>query len=135
MIPVSLDTIFCYLFNFCTALVASFLGSVCINLLSPLETRRKKLSSKIIVLKSICYGILVATAMCAVNDAFKIQYSLYMAISAFLGAGGDLIFSIFVNKNFVVKFIMHLLKNVKNIFLKSVSDALEDSEKEKKKKE
>lgn len=135
MIPVSLDTIFCYLFNFCTALVASFLGSVCINLLSPLETRKKKLATKIIVLKSICYGVLVAAAMCAVNDAFEIPYSLYMAISAFLGAGGDLIFSIFVNKNFVVKFIMHLLKNVKNIFLKSVSDALEDSENEKKKKE
>ena len=135
MIPVSLDTIFCYLFNFCTALVASFLGSVCINLLSPLETRKKKLATKIIILKSICYGVLIALCMCAANDAFEIRYSLHMAISAFLGSAGDLIFSIFVNKNFVVKFIINLLKNVKNIFLKSVSDALEDSENEKKKKE
>ena len=135
MIPVSFDTIFCYLFNFCTALVASFLGSVCINLLSPLETRKKKLSTKIILLKSICYGILVAVFMCAIYESFTMAYSLYMAISAFLGAGGDLIFSIFVNKNFVVKLIINLLKNVKNIFLKSVSDALEDSETNKKKKE
>ena len=93
------------------------------------------MSTKIILLKSICYGVLVAVSMCAIYESFTMAYSLYMAISAFLGAGGDLIFSIFVNKNFVVKLIINLLKNVKNIFLKSVSDALEDSETNKKKKE
>ena len=132
MIPVSLDTIFCYLFNFCTALVASFLGSVCINLLSPLETRKKKLPTKVILIKSICYGGLVAVAMCAAYEYFTMVYSLYMAISVFLGAGGDLIFSMFANKSFMSKLVINLLKNVKNIFLKSVSDALEDSEKDKK---
>lgn len=129
MIPVSLDTIFCYLFNFCTALVASFLGSVCVNLLSPLETKRKRRQSgKNIIIKSICYGILVATAMCAAYDYFLFSYSLYMAISGFLGAGGDMIFNIFTNKHFVVKFVKNLFKNVKNIFLKSLSDSLEDEE-------
>lgn len=128
MIPVSIDTIFCYLFNFCTALVASFLGSVCVNLLSPIETKRKRKSGKNILIKSICYGVLVATAMSAAYDYFHFNYSLYMAISGFLGAGGDLIMNIFMNKNFVSKFIKNLFKNVKNIFLKSISESLEEIE-------
>lgn len=129
MIPVSLDTILCYLFNFCTALVASFLGSVCVNLLSPLETKRKrKLTGKNIMVKSICYGVLVATAMCAAYDYFLFNYSLYMAISGFLGAGGDMVFKLFMNKNFASTFIKNLFKNVKNIFLKSISESLEEIE-------
>ena len=134
MIPVSLDTIFCYLFNFCTAIVASFLGSICINLLSPLETRKKKQTTKVIITKSVCYSILIALFMCAIYEYLNLNYSLYMAVAAFLGAGGDMIFKLFGNKNFVAKFLISFLKNFKNIFFKSLSDALEDSDEKGKKK-
>lgn len=131
MIPVSIDTIFCYLFNFCTSFVASFLGSICINLLSPLETRKKKQSTISLITKAICYSVLIAFFMCAVYEYLNLSYSLYMAVSGFLGAGGGTIFKIFGNENFVVKFLTSFSKNFKNIFFKSLSDALEEDSDEK----
>lgn len=131
MVPVSLDTIFCYLFNFCTAFVASFLGSICINLLSPLETRKKRQNTISLITKAVCYSVLVALFMCAVYEYLNLSYSLYMAVSGFLGSGGSTIFRIFGNKNFVVKFLASFLKNFKNIFFKSLSDALEEDSDEK----
>lgn len=135
MFPEQFDAIFFWAFNFFIAFVASFLGSVCIDLLSPLQTRKKRVSTRVMLIKGSAFSFFVAIILSAVYDSYQMSYPLYMAIAGCAGGSGDVIYKLFVNNNFITKFIKNLFKNCKNIVLKSVGDALEEDENNKKEKD
>lgn len=133
MFPEPFTDIFFWAFNFFIAFVASFLGSLCIDMLTPLQTRKKRIATRTILIKGCAFSFFVAIILSAVYDSYKMSYPLYMAIAGCVGGSGDMIFKIFINKNFATKFFKNLLKNCKNLILKSASDALEEEDNKKKK--
>lgn len=126
MFPEPFSDIFFWAFNFFIAFVASFLGSICIDLLTPLQTRKKSTSTRNMLVKGSAFSFFVAIILSAVYEKYEFTYPVYMAISGCLGGSGDMLFKIFINKSFAIKYLKCLLKNCKTILLKSVSDALEE---------
>lgn len=138
MLPESFSAIFFFwAFNFFIAFIASFLGSICVDLLKPLHTNKKRRMSTVAILTKGCaYSFFVGIILSAIYEKFNWSYPALMAIAGCVGGGGDFIFEVVINKDFLRKFTSNLLKNSKDVVLKSAADALiEDSEENKSKNE
>lgn len=132
MFPEPFTDIFFWAFNFFIAFVASFLGSICVDLLTPLQTRRKPISTRTMLVKGCAFSFFVAIILSAIYEKYEFTYPIYMAAAGCVGGSGDMIFKLFINKNFAKRFVKHLLKNCKSLILKSASDAFEEDDNKKK---
>lgn len=126
MVPINFQAITNYLFNFLTAMVASFLGSVFVTLLSPILTKKRKTTKSNLLIKGLAYGCFVGVGLCAMLDLVYISPGLYMGLAALLGALGDVIARLCMNTEFVLLFISKVLKHTKNIIGEAASEAIEE---------
>lgn len=130
MFPEPFNNIFFWAFNLIIAFISSFLGSLCIDILAPLHSkkRKKRISTNAMIIKGITFSFFTSIVLAAVYDKWNMGYPLYVAIAGCIGGAGDVIYKKIMNENFITRFIKKMAKNSKNVILKSIHDALEEDD-------
>lgn len=129
-----LISIFSWVLHASIAFSASFIGSLCYDIIIPIERLEKSpLSPRMRIVKALCSSFFISLILAALEDKFQLNFALYVAIAGCIGGLNDIIFKKLFIDGLFWRFIKHFSKNVKNIIGKSVYDALAEEEEENKK--
>ena len=113
-----------FLVSFILALIGSFMKE-------SLKTAKLK---KMDLMKIMVSAIFSSVIICALVDYIKIPFGIYAAVCVIAGMWGYQLLSLALNATFMKKFLCNLFKNTKASALKSLSDTLEQPEKDAKDK-
>lgn len=127
MDPISFSLLLDYLYNnFAITFVFSLIG-VSVGQIA----RNVSKNNAIKIKRVIASAVFSTVVLCAVNEYFKVSFSIYVLICMIVGIWSDRLLRLVTNSKFMTKFITNLFKKIATPVTTAISETLEESEKEK----